>query len=296
MSLHDSPLLHHKALNTSPCRDWLASATSADEYFRLAAALSTIPTTWIEWTEKIVRRGRRTKNPPVNALSYRMSILWNGIILLQETKFLCDITETALRQAILRHCHANQILLGDFYEKIPAWKKTVDRLKLKDAVGPWLLEPISEGLLSNFDFYQTSQIIAVNWNRVCCKQFKIGFGDLFWADAACRDLNLFTKDMQTVRHARNQIAHSRALFQPHETQAIYDIAHRWLSPIDVGIGERVLRYRRDRPDFLDGILIRPPRQVENMFRFMGGLRKAPTGPRGRRPGRTANVIAARERP
>jgi hypothetical protein len=258
MSLHDSPLLTDKNISSSPCRDWLSFATSADEYFQLAATLSNVPVSWIEWAETIVRRGERRNNTAVDKLGYRLAVLWNGMILLQETKFLCDIIENALRQMILRHSYKHNIPLNEFYRTIPDWKKTVRTTSLT--------EPISETQILNFSLYQASECISRNWNRVDCKKFIVGFSDLFWKHRQCRDRNVFVRDMAIIRKVRNQIAHSKTLFELCEAQKICDIARKWSAPVDIGIAPRVLRFRRDRPGFLDRIVIMPSSSVNRRIR------------------------------
>ena len=269
MSLHNSPLLTDKSISSSPCRDWLSFATSADEYFQLAATLSNVPLSWIEWVEQIVRREEQRNNAAVDRLGYRMAILWSGMILLQETKFLCDIIENALRQVILRHSYKHRIPLSEFYRTIPEWKQTVRRLKGEQGTETSLAEPIAENLVMNFTFYQVSECISRNWNRIDGNKFIVGFADLFWKHRQCRDRNLFVHDMRTIRGARNQIAHSKSLFQPCETQKICDIALKWLTPVDIGIVPRVLRYRKDRPGFLHGIVMRPSRSFEKIMNRRG---------------------------
>jgi hypothetical protein len=259
MSLHNSPhLLSHKVLGTSPCRDWLALTENADDFFRLATTLSGIPTTWLRWTEKIVAgRQRKNRHRVADPLGYRMSVLWNGIIFQQETKFLCDVMENALRLGILKHSHRRNVLLEHVDRTFPKkpWERLLEMIEKDQSVRISPSEPLQEILLINLTFYQTCEIVSRNWNRIKHSDaFIVGFGDLFWKNKACRDGKLFEREMKVVREARNKIAHSKALFEIHETQRVYDIVRKWSSPIDAtGIDNRIARFRRNRPSFLEGI-------------------------------------------
>jgi hypothetical protein len=264
MSLHDSPLLADKTIQSSPCREWLSFTKNANDYFRLAITLSSVPLSWLEWTERIVRR-RGKRKTVIDPLGYRMTILWNGIILLQETKFICDIMENALRQAILRHCHKHSILLEHVHRTIPDWEKTIKKIKRQEGTDISPSEPMSDKFLFNLTFYQTTEIISRNWSKIDGAGPRTGFNDLFWRNQECRDRKLFEHDMRIIRNARNQIAHSKSLFQSHETQKVCSIAWKWLSPVDIGIGPRIQRYRRDRPGFLTGILMESDRFLENPY-------------------------------
>ena len=254
MSLHDSPLLNDSYLTESPCKEWLLLTNTAEEYMSLAVTLSSLPKPWLEWVESIVvgreKRGTRIQYP----IAYRIATLWNGIILLQEAKFICDFVENALRKIILIHCYKENIAIIEIYKTIPCSKKLIKKFEIDQKIKLSLFELFPENILTTFSFYQSSEAIFRNWSGVCCNdRTKRGFSKIFWHEKSCRDPNLFKKNMDEIRKNRNKIAHSKQLFQQHEIQHIYEIANRWLVPLNIGMHSRVLRYRKDRPRFLEAI-------------------------------------------
>ena len=276
MSLHNSPLLlSQEVLQNYPCKNWLALAKDAGHFFDLARTLSHIPTSWIAWAEKIFEkrlRGSRKRKIEF-PLTYRMNILWNGIVLQQETKFLCDLMENALRLGILKHSHRWGVAFVDIERTIPA-KRLTDLIKaIEKQSGTEVVRSnvIQEIVLLSFTFYETSEIIVRNWSKIQRPDQGIaGFGDLFWKDKSCRDQKLFQRDMKTVRDARNKIAHSKALFEVHETRKVYHVVQRWLRPIDkLALDEGIAGFRRHRPDFLNGVSGIKPHLISRRKRTTG---------------------------
>lgn len=92
---------------------------SASEFYEVRGILSGTPRTWLEWVDKQVdnyaRRGNNVRNP----LQYRLSILWNGIILLQESKFIGDMIENALRRSFIDFINIHKLSFADLL--VPEW-------------------------------------------------------------------------------------------------------------------------------------------------------------------------------
>jgi len=260
MSLHSSPILITNNLSFSPYREWLSFTTTAGEYFRLALVLSSFPPAWIRWADAkvrgITRRGLIIEDP----VGYRMSVLWNGIVLLQESKFLCDMMENSLRIGIYRHCLTRNIPLQHIY--VRSWDLARSRFERDYRTKVDLSAPIPELMLTSMDFGLIPRLITDNWKRIkLSPKFEIGFADLFWRKRICRDKNLFSNHMNAIRTARNTVAHSKKLFEETEVQHIFDIVQQWLEAIDIGVIPRIAQYRQRRRDFLAEVLI--PHDVVN---------------------------------
>jgi hypothetical protein len=113
MSLRDSPLLNLSLFAEAPYSDWMRLTKSYNECEVLGPALSGIPKPWIEWAERIASSHERRRGDAIRSpLKFRMSVLWNGIVLLQEAKFICDTLENALRQLIAVHCQKHAVKWG----------------------------------------------------------------------------------------------------------------------------------------------------------------------------------------
>jgi len=247
--LHSSPTLIPNDLGFPPYRDWLSLTKTAGKYFALAHTLSSFPPAWIKWADRKAllcsRRGFVTKDP----IAYRMAILWNGIILLQESKFLCDMMENSLRIGVYRHCVLRAVPLQSIY--VRSWERTRSRFEKDYKTKLDLSAPIPELMLSSMDFGLIPQLITDNWRRIkLSPSFEIGFGDLFWRKRACRDKNLFAHDMGVIREAHNALAHSKKLFEETEVLRIYSVVQRWLDAIDIGLAPRIAQYRQHRRDYL----------------------------------------------
>jgi len=250
--------LLYPILEKKPYSDWMKLITNETDFQLFIKSIAGIPKPWIEWVETTVkksidRRGDIIEKP----LAYRIAVLWNGMILLQETKFICDVFENSLRQAVFSYATEKNLRNGDIRTSIPDHKKLFIKLGKNDQSNSEDSTPVSELLLLNCTFYQLTEIIRRNWKKVSsCKTKHKGFTALFWKEQKCRDVNVFSKDMKKIRLTRNEIAHSKKLFHKDETQAIYEIACKWLLPLDVQLKNKILTYRNDRPKFLEQLLLR----------------------------------------
>jgi hypothetical protein len=228
-------------------KDWLQLAQNTKQYFELRKILRGIPQPWIEWAESQVvsylLRGNEVRNP----LEYRLSILWNGIVYLQESKYIGDIIENALRRGFIDYILDKQI---DFPAlKIPEWNKSCLSEKFKIYT-----KSQADFIIEYFTFYQLYGTMVENWLLACNSvPLKPGFRILFMKKGYCPDVHLFLRDMKLVKKARNDIAHTRKLFKANEVQDLYRIACKWLEPLDVNITDRILAYRKQRPKFLQDL-------------------------------------------
>lgn len=236
----------------SPYRDWIALAQTEEEWLRLLKIFHGLPSTWIEWVELEVQRlaSRTTIHDP---LGYRLTVLRNGIILLQEGKFICDWTEHALRQGFLNHMAEHDV---DYV----ALQPTIPNNPLHETYWTSLKEDTenrvqhASALVSSFTFYELTETMARNWKRIeNTPQSSPGFKNLFMSVSECRNVNRFAQDMKLVRLMRNDIAHAKRLLKKHEIEATYDTVCRWLAPLDVDLSVRIQDYRQMRPKFLDDL-------------------------------------------
>lgn len=205
----------------------------------------------LAWVEAQVaerkERGVQIRNP----LAYRLSVLLNGIILLQESKFICDAVENALRQSFIEHSALHQLTWNDV--RVAEWKRVCRKFQAKQKVID-KTKSIDPDFVMCFTFYQLTQTIVYNW-KTASGRVAPGYRNLFKGVAECGDVNRFEQDMKTLRMARNSIAHSEKLFTPEQTRQLYRKACFWLDPLEVKLSSRVLEYRSKRPRFMNDLHI-----------------------------------------
>jgi hypothetical protein len=249
MSLHGPSLYPPALVLGQPYRDWLAGAKTAGEYARLASILTSFPESWLRWADSVARRRLRNRTDIANALGYRMAVLWRGIVMLQESKFLCDALENALRVCVQRYCEKEAIELGAI--AISKWDRPLKTAARKIGAAIDKSQPIPEALLVEFNFSDLTEGVAANWKVIKTARGQVrGFSLLFWSENCCRDKKLFIHEMNMVRDARNRIAHSTKLFEEAEMQSLFKIVKRWLAALNIDIEPRLHRYRKLRKDFL----------------------------------------------
>jgi hypothetical protein len=215
-----------------------------------------MPKAWIEWaedqTQKSILRGIKINHP----LHYRLSNLWHGIIILQEAKFICDVIENAFRQTSSDFCFRNSLRYVDICRSIPKWKSVKSRHEAAAKIKIDMQSVINSEFFKSLTFYELTELIGRNWKEIPVSMLTVaGFSSLFWQEVACRDVNRFRKDMSQVRRNRNDIAHSRRLFQLYEVKKLYRIANIWLDPLNIVLKQRILTYRDKRPRFLQDVEI-----------------------------------------
>lgn len=225
---------------------WLMYVKTAKEYDRLETTLEGIPEFWIDWVEKQVKSAEKRGIKIDNQLSYRIASLWNGIVLLQESKFICDTVENALRKAVEDFIFKNSLSYQQLI--IPNWKRiSIEVEQLPNG-------PSISIILKHMTFYELCGLINKNWSGIPKFNRSVtGLCTIFWNSFECRDKNMFISDMGFIRRERNRIAHSKELFKSSDTQKLYKISCRWLKPLNVELKERILSYRNIRPNFLNDL-------------------------------------------
>lgn len=227
-----------------PYKSWFALAQTLDEHVLLIRTFNGIPKEWIEWSEKRVVSATGRGIIVANPLSYRLSVLWNGLILLQESKFLCDSIENALRNVYILHSTEFNFNLLDTIDVLPnksKWESKISALKPSMDIN---------SLIMDFSFGELTQMFYRNWYKIGNNASIPGFISLFYTNVSCRDASLFINEMSFVRNQRNEIAHSKRLFLSKETTRLFKIAQKWLTPLHVDIEHKIINYRVSRPRFL----------------------------------------------
>jgi hypothetical protein len=200
-----------------------------------------MPRPWLEWVDRQISNYAQRGNSVRDPLQYRLSILWNGIILLQESKFIGDVTENALRRSLIDFMVIQKLSFSDL--QIPEWSK-----KNYDSLFSSYRKSQSDFIAEHFTFYQLYGTFQENWTI----PHKAGFSVIF-NNKKYLNLAQFKVDMKNIKQIRNDIAHSRKLFRPDEVRNLYKVAHKWLIPLGVNLAERVKAYRQQRPKFLQDL-------------------------------------------
>lgn len=230
-----------------PYSVWRSYAKSYNEYMSLLKIFRGVPQSWIEWTEQRViqaeKRGVTIKNP----LEYRTTVLWNGIISLQECKFLCDILENAFRQSVIEYLSEWKITYEEM--KIANWNKFKQRFEDSPSTR------VAESLIMNMTLGELTETMLQNWTMLNQAKNKPGFNMIFINEPNCQIERLFRIDMAQLRKIRNQIAHTNKLLFVSQSQKVYDRVNFWLTPLSVDLKQKVLSYRDKRPMFLQDLVM-----------------------------------------
>ncbi|MBI5353553.1 MAG: hypothetical protein HZB50_13005 [Chloroflexi bacterium] len=240
-SPHNFSLSSSVDLSSHPYFGWLELTKNSKQFYELRNVLSGMPSHWLEWVDKQIhdyaQRGNLIRDP----LQYRLSILWNGIILLQESKFIGDVTENALRRSLIDFMVIQKLTFSDL--QIPEWGK-----KNYTSLFSGYRKSQSDFIAEYFTFYQLYGTFQENW----AIPQRTGFGVIF-NNKKYLNLAQFKADMKNIKQIRNDIAHSRKLFRPDEVRNLYKVAYKWLIPLSVNLAERVRAYRQQRPNFLQDL-------------------------------------------
>lgn len=224
--------------------DWTQLARTVSDFYAARSDLRGIPYSWISSIDKradrTVAKGHQIRDP----LKYRLSCLTNGIILLQEAKFITDVYENALRFSAANHVYRCEPDLAELAASVPGKGMKVVPNKDHDSISTAFL-----GLTS----YQLTDLIARHWSRLPeITNSRLGFRTLFWKYRRCRDVGLFRRDAKTIRNIRNFLAHSTMLPTQSHVEQLCARSRTWLRPLEVDIDGRIRDYRRRRPRFLEG--------------------------------------------
>lgn len=232
---------------TGSLQVWMELVESEGDFYSLCNAIRGVPISWLDWTEQIAQ-GNAGRGLPINdPLAYRLSVLQNGIVNMQESKFVVDTLENAIRVALVEFSGKYKILIDDVLPTIPDGCKIYPRP-----------HSISE-LASSLTFYQLTATLQRNWNSLSISENGTraavsGYWRIFEAAKCCRDVNRFRNDMNFARSLRNDIAHSRRLFSQSEVDQLHRAACKWLAALHIDVLQRVAKYRELRPRFLDSLV------------------------------------------
>jgi hypothetical protein len=244
-------LLASQTHNASPVSDWLKNASTAEEEVALLATVDGIPLVWLKWAHGEMCRREKHHYKIHSQIDYAINTILNGLIILQESKFICDVLENALRSSIINFILLKKITYKQLYP--PNYLKKIRIAESKFPDDPSVV--VSSDFIINTDFSQLKQTIALNWDsnfygyRYCPADK--GFRSLFWSSVQCRDVNLFQSDMDRIRRYRNSIAHSRRLFSIEELLDLNKLVGKWLSPLNIQLMDKIIAYRKNRPNFLE---------------------------------------------
>jgi hypothetical protein len=216
-------------------RSWLDQASNLDELLRVQRTISGIPEPWLVWADQ-QQRAREQRSGPLSApLRYKEQTLQQGIIALQECKYICDLVENALRQNLSTQIqelglHRSPYLIVSGHTRLSP--PPLDSL---EAIG-------------RITFGELTETIGRYWKRY--PSHPLGFRQAVWAVPACRQLQAFTRGMNTIRAMRNDIAHSRHPVSSDSTRRLYAESRIWLEALGVNLAEKLKQYRVHRPYFL----------------------------------------------
>jgi len=251
MSLRDLPL-PSVDFSREPYRNWMTLAQDYQQCTLLDRALFGIPEPWVRWADAVARARERRGSLIRSPLEYRLARLHDGMVLLQEAKYICDLVENVLRQVVVSHCTKQEIT----WEELRLNVRGIDKLELqalRNGIQQARHEAPTLDFLLQATFYQTEHIAASCWTSFPVKRKAAGFRTCFFHDRRCRESAVFVADMDHIRKVRNRIAHASGLFERYEVQFLFKLAQRWLSPLGINPSERVMRYRKDRPRFLEAL-------------------------------------------
>lgn len=248
---------HRPLYDLYPYSDWKKYASTTTELDNLFKIFHSLPKEWIEWIEERVENAIKRNIVINNPLDYRMSILENGIIFLQEAKYICDLCENVLRQMIFSHIAQYELTFEYFSNlRIYEWGATLRKYERDYDYVVIDTDIIEDDFIMTLSFSQITAIISRGWKPNHWNRKNIvGYGSFFFNDSRCREYIRFEKDMKYMKGKRNMIAHSKQLFSQENVQVMFEIANLWLSPLGVNVPEKVLQYRKHRPHFLKELLI-----------------------------------------
>lgn len=239
-------------ITVEPYSTWFNKVQNEKEFFHLLRIIRGIPVNWIIWVEKETKkkidRGVFIRDP----LNYRIQFLNQGIIQLQESKFILDIIENSLRQSFGIFTISHNVKFNDL--KIPNFRAIRKKYESVHKEIIKMNEIIPEDFVFQFTFGDLIQIFYANWVISMPKNDQdFGLGDVFKKELMCRNKYFFMKNFEVLRNNRNKIAHSNKLFTVEETKKIYDLSYLWLKSLEIDLDLKINIYREYRPKFLEKI-------------------------------------------
>lgn len=206
-----------------------------DEVHRVQDTISGIPEHWLIWADRH-KSARDLRGEPLNAsLRYKEQTLQHGIIALQECKYMCDLVEIALRQSLSTHIR-----------ELGMQQSSALIISGRARLNPQPLDNLDA--LGRITFGELTESIGRYWKRY--PSHHLGFRQAVWGIPACRQLRVFSRDMDSIRAMRNVIAHSRHPVSADGARRLYAESRAWLEALGVNLTEKLRQYREHRPQFL----------------------------------------------
>lgn len=249
---HGSSFLYSPIYGAEPYASWIALARTERELDYLQELFRVVPKGWIEWVNRRVEKKIAAGTGVRNMLDYKLSVLTHGMISLQETKYICDILENALRQVVINHALKTGIRYCHLSPYVPMFGETFARYvqgrgeTSEDAV-------VTPEFIMSLSFYQLVETISRKWKTLLHEPYIRGFGQYFANHKACRDYRMFRREMTVVRSNRNVIAHTQNLMSDEQTRQVFELSRKWLAPLEIDLYDKVALYREHRPEFLKEI-------------------------------------------
>lgn len=249
-----SPFFQSKIRPSPSALSWVELTSSKTECLAVLESLAGVPDLWLEWADRCVNRRMAQGANILNVLPFKLTVLWQGIVCLQEAKFLCDLMENALRVSLSDWLTQHDVSLVQLQKSIPYWKETISSMA-RSQEDPHTVG--NDSILCQLGFYQTTETIARHWKQLRLDNTtmgkKTGLRLLFWSNRNCRGVGQFQKSMKLCRETRNIIAHSKSLIQPDEITRLERTISNWLKPLGISSILKIAEYRKRRPRFLEFI-------------------------------------------
>lgn len=222
---------------------WLDGLKSDAEFHEIRGLLKGVPFDWLDWAEAEVRHQEARGREIISPLRYRLSVLQNGVVNLQEAKFLLDTLEQGIRAGVADHSRCGHVLLEQVLHSIPEYERI-----------PWEQRSL-EDFIPASTFHQICELCARNWSTIPSpnpnSRAIAGYRMIFSNGPHCRDVNRFRCAMRKLRQFRNDVAHGRKPLTFEDLSTILRLASDWLKGMRIDVRARVSRYRVQRPKFLE---------------------------------------------
>jgi hypothetical protein len=254
---HISSFLYYGIYNEPPYPKWIAKVQSKKELNQLFKVINSTPVTFSKWTEKkvehLVKRGIVINNP----INYRLSLMRQGLVLLQECKFLCDLVENTIRHIYYVHLTSQDLTFKDLDFIYPKWKLQKSQYEKDKLIKVDDNSLVTNEFILGMTFYDISTSIYKNWKHLGKSIDYNGFRIFFPAKGKYSNKEQFKNEViDIIRKRRNEIAHSKRLFTPDEALMLRNICQSWIDCLDFHFNVSLSSYRVSRPDFLKEIEIK----------------------------------------
>jgi hypothetical protein len=250
---HKSSFFLNSLYEITPYREWMILAKTRYELQILKNIFRYIQKEWLEWVDKKINNSIKRGIIIHDHFHCRLSILRNGIIHLQEAKYICDVLENAFRQVILTHIYYYRITNEGITKKDKGLDTLLTKYEKRNKTKELPTNLVNSNFITTLVFSKLTEIISKNWISFSKERNIPGFGNYFRSKNNCRDYKIFIKEMKIIKESRNAIAHSNNLFTKEEVQKLFKISNKWLLPLDIELSKKILIYRKQRPGFLQDL-------------------------------------------